>query len=116
MDLTKFLDLILYQRLYFNRSDNFEDKHEGELDRRSREWLSRNIFNKTLATPLKNDEAKCEYFINCWHQNDYESAAMWKIYGIIPDAIAITTDLDKLYHNLSKKISIKKVTYYDEKK
>lgn len=115
MDLTKFLELIIHQSLYFNRSDNFEDKHEGELNYKAREWLKQNPFNQAMEKPINSNPEKCKYFINCWHQNDYESAAMWKLYGVIPDAIAITTNLRSLAQILPENISIKKVTYYNDR-
>ncbi|WP_278396002.1 DUF2971 domain-containing protein [Acinetobacter venetianus] len=115
MDLTKFLELIIHQRLYFNRSDNFEDKHEGELDYQAREWLKKNPFNQAMERPINSNPEKFKYFINCWHQNDYESAAMWKLYGVIPDAVAITTNLRSLAKSLPESISIKKVTYYNDR-
>ena len=34
--------------------------------------------------------------INCWHESDHESAAMWKLYAKDDNGIAIKTDFDSL--------------------
>lgn len=115
MDLTKFLELVIHQKIYLNRSDNFEDKHEGELDYFTRDWINKNPFTPLLTTPISSNPKKNQYFINCWHQNDHESAAMWKLYGKINDSIAITTDLASLNRLLPKEVKMHKVTYFDDK-
>lgn len=114
MDLTKFLETIIHQKLYFNRSDNFEDKHEGELDYKTRQWIESYPFNNLFKQNINNNTEKYNFFINCWHESDYESAAMWKLYGVINDAIAIYTDLNSLKDTLPKDIQIYKVQYFDD--
>lgn len=106
MDLTKFLAIIIRKELYFNRADSYEDIYEGELASGDKELLDSNpqleIINQRDST-----------FINCWHENEVESAAMWKLYGGIDDAIAIETDLVRLRTTLPNRIEIRKVDYID---
>jgi hypothetical protein len=42
-------------------------------------------------------------YLNCWHLNDYESAAMWDIYQRNNDAIAIQSTYTKLCNSLIQK-------------
>lgn len=42
-----------------------------------------------------------EYFINCWHGSETESAAMWKLYAEDIFGIAIVSDFEKLKESLS---------------
>ncbi|TBZ99374.1 MULTISPECIES: DUF2971 domain-containing protein [Rhizobium] len=42
-----------------------------------------------------------EYFINCWHQSEYESAAMWKLYAEDSFGIAIVSNLSRISGALS---------------
>jgi hypothetical protein len=35
-------------------------------------------------------------FVSCWHQNEYESAAMWKLYLKSDEGVAISTTCDRL--------------------
>ena len=55
-------------------------------------------------------------FINCWHCNQYESGAMWKLYSTnVKNAIAIQSTYQQLYDALGKNpgIDIGKVNYID---
>lgn len=106
MDLTKFSAIIIKKELYFNRADNYEDIYEGELASGDKEILQS---NPQLEIIIQRDST----FINCWHENEVESAAMWKLYGGIDDAIAIETDLVRLRTSLPTSIEIQKVHYID---
>lgn len=55
-------------------------------------------------------------FVNCWHENTYESDAMWMLYSKdITNAIAVRTTYNKLYLALDKDPDIKigRVNYTD---
>ena len=55
-------------------------------------------------------------FISCWHSNEYESEAMWKLYSVnTRNAVAIQTTAQHLYEALDKdpRINIGKVMYVD---
>lgn len=56
--------------------------------------------------------------VNCWHCNQVESEAMWKLYSDNGKGIAIKTSVENLYNSLKdqefgKKIQIGKVKYLD---
>src|SRR5262249_51543031 len=36
------------------------------------------------------------YVVNCWHQNDHESAAMWKLYLKSDEGVAVASSPEKL--------------------
>ena len=106
MDFTKFVDMLHNSSLYFTRADCFEDIFEGSLTHLSKEFIekriiemkNRNIFPETFdaelirtITPARNEKA-----INCWHMNDFESAAMWKLYLQSNEGIAIQSTFSKL--------------------
>lgn len=65
LDLWKFEDLLNRKCLFFSRIDVFEDTFEG----RSSDKLH-SLF----------EIYKERTYANCWHQNDYESNLMWKVY------------------------------------
>lgn len=106
MDLTKFLALIINQSIYFNRADNYEDVYEGLLTKSDQEQLK-----QTPSVEMVIQRSST--FINCWHQNEYESAAMWKLYGVINDSIAIETDVTTLSNLLPSRVYLHKVEYID---
>lgn len=65
--------------------------------------------------PLKRDFT----FVNCWHENPYESDAMWMLYSKdITNALAIRTTYEKLYLSLDREPSIEigRVNYMDYNK
>jgi len=51
---------------------------------------------------------------NCWHANETESMAMWKIYGGTTNSVCIITNTEKLSRSLyaeSKKLVLSKIHY-----
>jgi len=58
-------------------------------------------------------------YISCWHNNEYESEAMWRLYSKdVTNAIAIQTTAKQLYLALDREptIEIGKVRYIDFEK
>jgi tRNA(His) 5'-end guanylyltransferase len=108
MDFTKFVSLLSTSCLFFARADKLGDPWEGSVpkaDRKAREHRFR-------SSPLKMDDATISRFvefrgevikrfieftaINCWHANDHESAAMWKLYLKSNEGIAIQSTFERL--------------------
>ena len=143
MDLSKFLSMINKEELFFTAAYKFEDPFEGAkglmkdkekyntalLDylKQSPLWENyfkdpespenRDVLNRAiLAWENFGKKRTTDTFINCWHMNDVESEAMWKIYSKdITNAIAIQTTYNRLKNVLEKyqAISISKVEYSD---
>jgi len=145
MDFTKFISLISTQSLFFTRADKFEDPFEGAkgIKKNKSKWDKHYLeffeqayknppegvdFNKSdleikkeakrllkeLDNGGKSDLKRT--FINCWHENPFESEAMWKLYTKnMTEGIAIQTTYDKLYRALDRNpsISIGRVNYID---
>ncbi len=101
MSLVKFLDILATQKLNLCRLDGFEDKLEGSNDKLLSQIHARtknNIFGASyIDTVRRNYEiAKIKSYALCMHANNYESAAMWKLYGNHGETIAIKTTVGKL--------------------
>lgn len=145
MDFTKYVSLLNTRSLFFSRADLFEDPFEGAkgIKKNKRKWDKHYLeffesayrnppegvdFNKSdreikieakrlllsLDEGRKRDKERT--FISCWHENEFESEAMWKLYTTnMKEGIAITTTYDKLYRSLNKNpsISIGRVNYID---
>ena len=122
MDLVKFINMLKNSTLYFSSPINFEDIYEGAHGefRNKKAWDDFYLsFARTsiITAPdncwhyIKEDRLEEDarnlikqistrkgdmIFINCWHQNDYESEAMWKLYSKnVANAIAIQTTFEK---------------------
>jgi hypothetical protein len=52
-------------------------------------------------------------YINCWHANEYESAAMWDLYAKTNEAVAIETSYIKLKNALPENAFLGCVKYID---
>jgi len=87
MDFSKFQNIISHRALFFCRADRFDDKWEGvfplkmiekfELDNRRYPSVDGNTY--TPCEWQMQKEAR-SHLINCWHANENEAFAMWKIY------------------------------------
>lgn len=103
MDFTKFVSFIESKHLYFARADKFEDPFEGS-------WPKLNVDARQYYYDLSPEERKNyieimgkmsknhpkNIFINCWHKNEHESAAMWKLYLKSDEGIVIQSTYQKL--------------------
>ena len=85
---------------------------------------------KTIEERLNSFKSKSEmlvqhsyrgrhnYYINCWHINDFESAAMWQVYSQKGFGIAIVSDVDRMREALEgeiKELYLGSVRYIDHK-
>lgn len=118
MDFVKFASLIDKSELYFCRSDKFEDPVEGsfpELCTADKICTTEELKKHISQT---NFNFRKQTHINCWHQNDYESAGMWNLYAKDNRGIAILSTIGKLKESIidSRNVYIGKVKYIDYKK
>jgi hypothetical protein len=91
MDFTKLVSLIDSRRLFFTRADRLGDPFEGSWPRinvHARRQISEGMPSENqqgfaqAMERLREISKKWPKYnaVNCWHMNDYESAAMWKLY------------------------------------
>lgn len=135
MDITKFVSMLEEQSLYFCRADILKegDPYEGSLT--SGEHIYSTTYNKAVAEIIKAsgnpfgsegiinhavkemyEKMSMEAFINCWHMNERESLAMWKVYSNSGNGIAIKTTFGRLINSLetsTQEVTAGIVTYQD---
>ncbi|WP_430530747.1 DUF2971 domain-containing protein [Bacillus cereus] len=137
MDFTKLVSILSTKSMFFCRADNFRDKFEGKIFAYTDEHAI-SALNRVLTAEkwsqrrkvsvieeierIKNllfeqmDKERERVFINCWHLNNYESAAMWDLYCNGREGIAIQTTFDRLKSSLNaceEEIFVGKVKYMD---
>lgn len=130
MDLAKFLSLLENNSLFFTRLDHFEDPFEGSLGileneeawiKEQKAWRKQWIENEYKSKKGNFNEYELETiaeqkfkeyreninkfresnYVSCWHQSDFESEAMWKLYTRDnKQGIAIQTTFERLYRSL----------------
>lgn len=115
MDFTKFVSLLDKGALYFARSDKFEDPYEGVYPKTD----AIKYFGDLKASSRMREISKQMVYVNCWHINEYESAAMWRLYLKSNEGVAIQSTFKRLidsFKGINAPIFIGKVTYIDYSK
>lgn len=128
MDFTKFISLIDTKTLFFNRGDKFKDPFEGSYPQINFEDKSlyppkiyenekekKNLIEGVKATISLSKNLRKYVAINCWHMNNYESAAMWSLYLKSNEGIAIQSTFRKLKKSIvdKEKVYLGMVKYID---
>jgi hypothetical protein len=129
MDLAKYLMMLNSKSLYFARANKLGDPFEGSSTRAMvarREYIRANrTTDPNLAswkdvpdeifTNLANfyKTAVQDYLVNCWHMNEHESVAMWRLYSTSHEAIAIRSTYHRLRECLPQCVRIGEVNYID---
>ncbi|CAM4074933.1 MULTISPECIES: hypothetical protein [Flavobacterium] len=119
LDLSKFLDLLMSQKLFMSRSDKFEDQYEGTFSEPTFEEIKKlSIDNPGFLKFYKSHREKVA--ISSWHINEYESFAMWQIFTQNSEGLAIQSTIGRLQKSLAQEANFKQyigeVNYIDYKK
>jgi|WetSurMetagenome_2_1015567.scaffolds.fasta_scaffold161260_1 hypothetical protein len=121
MDFTKFVYMLEKAGLFFPNVDRLGDPFEGSYSRgniRIRKFAySRAKDSNKLDDIVKVIKSVRQYImVNCWHMNEHESAAMWKLYAKTNEAICIQSTYMKLRKCLPEEVLIGTVKYIDYEK
>src|ERR1035438_8989321 len=101
MDLPKFIYLLESKKLYLPSAERLEDKHEGSAFLFQKEKEQKLCAERGLRevipiiSEMRQEQLKCT-FISCWHKNNSDSHAMWRIYCGPERGVAIVTSYLKL--------------------
>jgi hypothetical protein len=117
------------QTLFFTRADRFEDRFEGSYPRmnvvsRPEVFLKRGFPEKeakelAASMPHLGKEIRRYVAINCWHMNQHESEAMWRLYLKSNEGIAIQSNYGRLVEQFlafSEEVYVGAVRYIDYEK
>lgn len=128
IDFTKFVSLLDQQALFFPRVTKLEDKYEGlypkmftDVNAEMYSSVPTEYREQVLKTFL-NESKRIRNFmlVSCWHINDHESAAMWKMYLKSDEGIAIQSTYKRLRDSFNgykeQDVYIGKVNYIDYEK
>lgn len=114
LSMEKLVALLASQSLAFVRLDQFRDPWEG--------WLPRGFYDEfaeDFPTEVRENVMQVFHghrlnrYVNCWHQNDQESAALWDQYSM--EGFAIRSTIDRLQRSLKsdREVYIGAVEYRD---
>jgi len=101
VDFTKFVSLLDTKSLFFSRSDKLGDLFEGSTSRANIKLRPSIYQDKIPELGLKQmseftERLRYHTFLNCWHINEFESDAMWKLYAKNNTGIAIQSTYKRL--------------------
>lgn len=103
VDLYKLLHLLQHETLPLIRLDKMSDPYEAIGSRNTTRILQRRIEkggdNAEIAREsLMLFETPERFLVNCWHENGYESDAMWRLYA--DQGIALRTTETRLLKSI----------------
>lgn len=123
MEFTKLVSLLESKSLFLSRSDKFEDRYEGSWSKANLSWLPKRLVpdlctldsdsDLVLSARKVAEKMRAWTYVNCWHINQRESAAMWKLYSRTDEAVAIQSTYLKLHQALPESTYLGKVKYID---
>ncbi|MVO09139.1 hypothetical protein GOQ30_08190 [Flavobacterium sp. TP390] len=95
LDLSKFLDMLLSQKLFMSRSDKFEDQYEGTFSEPTFEEIKKIAANNPKFLDYYKSHRE-KVVVSSWHANEYESFAMWQIFTKNNEGLAIQSTIGRL--------------------
>jgi len=113
LDLERLLSLLAKREMVYVRSDLLRDPFEGSLPRALHEW------SESVPAPPNQTAGdirtafRKQIFLSCWHLNEHESEAMWRLYCGAEKGVAIQTTYEKLSAAVPFDGFIAKVRYED---
>ena len=123
MDFTKFVSTLENGGLFFPRADRLGDPFEGTFTVSNRQALRHALLRDGLpderVRKVTESDVKLRRWvrrwmmISCWHMNEHESAAMWKLYARTNEAICIQSTFERLRQCLDNQVYIGEVHYID---
>lgn len=112
VDFTKFVSLLEREALFFANTARFADPYEG--------YYPQQILRGSDQTSAEQFAGELQgwkqrVLVDCWHRNEVESAAMWRLYSEWDRGIAVKTTVADLKESLicPEDVSIGSVEYID---
>lgn len=111
MDFAKFVWLLKEKRLFMSRLDKLADPYEGSLTSRTIEgidlWLRQRGSKDGWSQMSKMYRLnQATTYVCCWHANEHESEAMWRLYCGHGHGIAIQTTYDQLVSAIEREYEV----------
>lgn len=102
MSLQKFELMLKDKALFFCRADKFPDPFEGTIPKKELEYRIKSLNDSKSNESISNlhKRFKGQFLVNCWHINNGENDAMWRLYLKDNDGIAIKTTVKNLLNSL----------------
>lgn len=107
LDLTKLMDFIQFNRLYFRQVDKYDDVFEGCFPEKIYE-LAKTILitdsdgvSTNIGIIEQTKLIRQSTYVSCWTANTSESMALWNLYGG-KNGLCVQTETDTIMEELRK--------------
>ncbi|TEU16270.1 MAG: DUF2971 domain-containing protein [Anaerolineales bacterium] len=125
LDLAEFVWLLDKRKLFLSRLDSLNYPHEGSATQKDALIYKRlfEVFDRDLAEEYSQAISQCRQdsrtatYVSCWHMNNAESHAMWRLYCGAEQGVAIQTTYEKLANSITEPdvyIGLVRYIDYDE--
>jgi hypothetical protein len=115
MDFSKFTLFLENKALFFCRSDKLGDPFEGSYPTINIKNRPKDAWEKLIRDVHR--EIRKFILVNCWSNNDCESAAFWKLYTNCNEGVALQSTFGRLQRCFgsegSESVKMGKVNYID---
>lgn len=124
LDFTKYVSLLDSSALYLPRADRLGDPFEGTFGRGvppldpietpggQKSFVAGSMEHRPELLKFYR-RLRCWTYVSCWHANEFESAAMWRLYASPYPAVAIRSSYAALCQALPENTFIGLVQYID---
>ncbi len=119
MSFAKFVSMLQTHTLFFPRPFKFVDKWEGlfppSFYKEIVHWGKEHCVSaheRISELSSQNDTHMYGHFVSCWHINENESDAMWRLYGLSPEGVAIQSTVGN-FNDCLHPDRVGAVIYYD---
>jgi len=92
MRLTRFMDMLENQQIYFAAATEFTDPFEGAVAVQPHDWPVDDRYVEPEMFERAFEALRRLTKISCWHIEDYESTAMWDLYSGFGKGVAISSN------------------------
>ena len=123
LSFSRFVAMLENGGVFFPRAHLFEDQWEGSLSSQNLEVRRESLaeagvdesrVNSLLGTSTGFNEWNRQWMlVSCWHLDDVESDAMWRLYGSGEGRLALRSSVGRLRGVLPDDIQVGRVNYID---
>jgi len=104
-----------FSHSYAMEIESLVKRYGGVLTEENLQELMPQFIKHVQQSKLQKKESRKNFYVNCWHLNDFESEAMWRLYCPNGNGVAIQTSYKKLaeFTMHDPELYIGNVTYLD---
>lgn len=116
MDFSKFISILESETLFFSRLDLLDDPFEGSTPKQHVDAFRGMNPDLEFRSQDKylNEAIRSSIFVSCWHRSEFESDALWQLYGSKGQSIAICSRYSKLRKLPNVKVGLVEYVDYDQ--